>query len=154
MILTIHTPTSEALQDIAERLCAEDVAELDAMGYTDALEVMKTSVAGSREAYVAHWYGRPQAVFGVADYEHNTNCGVPWLLSTGPRGRIGREFVKTSRRFIAEWSPMYCYLFNLVDTRHVRAQRWLMSLGFSPQRVHHVNAHPFIEFGMTPSCVP
>lgn len=97
---------------------------------------------------MACWDGLPQAVCGVADFTLDTDMGVPWMLSTGPRGRIARAFVEESRRFIAEWSPMYTALFNLVDARHLRAQRWLMALGFLPYKVHDCNGFPFIEFGL------
>lgn len=148
MTITIHAPTQEALEQIDSRLCAEDVAELTAGGYETTLDAINTSVASSREVYVAHWYGKPQAVFGIADFPDDDQYGVPWMLSTGPRGKIAAEFVRVSQRYIAEWKPLYSALFNFVDSRHLRAQRWLLSLGFRPFKVHDINGHPFIEFGV------
>jgi hypothetical protein len=149
--ITIVEPTQAMLESVAARMCPDDVAELTAQGLSP-LPVLLQGWQGSREAYVACWDGEPQAVFGVADYVHDDACGIPWMLSTGPRGRIAREFLAVSRQYIEAWSPMYRALFNLVDTRHIRAQRWLQHLGFEPQAVHDINGHPFIEFGRIP-CV-
>lgn len=146
MTITIHAPTKTMLASIAARMCPEDTAELAAQGLTP-LPVLLLGLEKSREVYVACWDGRPQAAFGVADYEHDDRIGIPWMLSTGPRGRIVREFLAKSREYVQAWAPMYLSMFNLVDVRHIRAQRWLMYLGFRPLKTHTINHHPFIEFG-------
>ena len=138
------------LEDVAGRLCAEDLDEMEAAGITNPMRPILAGWQTGRECYVASWDGRPQAVFGIADYAHDDRCGVPWMLSTGPRGRIAREFLKVSREFIEAWSPMYLGMFNLVDARHLRAQRWLMHLGFEAVKVHDLNGHPFFEFNRLP----
>lgn len=153
MTITIDEPTQALLESIASRLCAEDVAELTAQGL-DPLTVLQQGHQVSREAYVACWDGQPQAAFGVADYSTDDSYGVPWMLSTGPRGRLVREFLAVSRQFVEAWSPMYVAMFNLVDVRHLRAQRWLQHLGFEPFKVHEINGHPFIEFGRIPCVAP
>lgn len=150
MTITIHAPTEAMLEQIATRMCAEDRAELEASGWSNPKEALEASVGTSRESYVACWDGLPQATFGVADFTLDTTLGVPWMLSTGPRGRIAREFLKVSRQYISEWSPLYSALFNFVDARHLRAQRWLLSIGFLPYKVHDCNGFPFIEFGRFP----
>lgn len=147
MTITIHAPTPEALEQIASRMCAEDVTELGACGWATPLAALQASCESSREAYVAYWNGAPQAAFGVADFTLDDTLGVPWMLSTGPRGKVAREFVRVSHQYISEWSPLYSALFNFVDARHLRAQRWLLSLGFLPYKVHECNGFPFIEFG-------
>lgn len=150
MTITILPPTEAMLEQIAARMCAEDRAELEACGWATPLDALKASVGTSREAYVACWDGLPQAAFGVADFTLDDTLGVPWMLSTGPTGRIASEFVKVSHQYISEWSPLYSALFNFVDARHLRAQRWLLSLGFEPFKVHDCNDTPFIEFGRFP----
>lgn len=146
--ITIHAATQDSLEQIASRMCAEDVAELEASGWASPLEALMASVKGCREAYVAWWDGLPQAAFGVSDYIGDTNYGCPWSLSTGTSGKHAREFMALSRKYIADWRPMYIALFNLVDARHLRAQRWLLSLGFRPFKAHDMNGFPFIEFGV------
>ncbi|MBB6185778.1 hypothetical protein [Rhodanobacter sp. MP7CTX1] len=152
MILTIHAPTPEALKQIAERMCAEDRAEIEASRGGDPLDVLTESVGASRESYVAWWDGKPQAMFGVADFTYDTDHGVPWMLSTGaPPARVARQFIAASRKYVAAWLPMYVRLFNMVDLRHLRAQRWLLSLGFHAARVHDIHGYPFIEFEASPN---
>lgn len=145
--ITIHTPTPELLRDLAGRLSADDLAELEAVGMKDPLKTLTESVAICREAYVACWDGAPQAAFGVADLPLDDTLGVPWLLSTGAFAGVRREFLDAAAKFIAAWAPMYSALFNFVHTRHVRAQRWLVRLGFEPYKTHEHNGNTFIEFG-------
>lgn len=135
------------MQTIAEHLCEADRAELTALGHHDHHSLIAASLKGSREAYVACWDGEPQAVFGVADYPADDRFGVPWMLSTGTGTRHGREFMDTSRRMIAAWSPMYLCLFNLASKRHRTAANWLLSLGFAPLKEHSINGHTFVEYG-------
>jgi hypothetical protein len=150
--ITIREPTRADLEDLATRLHPDDVAELEAAGWESPLAALMYSHQACREVYVASWDGKVQAAFGVADYPHDVDYGTPWFLSTGPRGRIRREFLRLSREYIAAWAPMYRGMFNLVDVRHVRAQRWLMHLGFQALKVHDLNGHPFIEFGILAPC--
>ena len=151
MTITFREPTRESLEYIAAHMCAEDLDELTACGWASPLQALIESVESSREASVAWWDGFPQAAHGVADFTLDPTIGVPWMLSTGPRGHIARAFVKVSEQFIADIAPMYSALFNLVDARHVRAQRWMIALGFKPYKVHDCNGFPFIEFGLFPS---
>lgn len=146
MNITIHDPTQHALEHIAANLCKEDRDELEASGKSDALAAMLRGWQSGRECYVASWDGEVRAVFGVADWDRDDSYGIPWLLSTGIRGRVAREFLKASRGYVDAWAPMYRAMFNLVDARHLRAQRWLQHLGFDALKVHHFGSHPFIEY--------
>ena len=127
--------------------------ELLAYGWESALEALTYSFENCREVYAASWNGRVQAMFGVADYPGDPRFGTPWFLSTGPRGTLRREFLRLCRHYIAAWSPLYLGMFNLVDARYIRAQRWLVHLGFKPWKVHERNGHRFIEFGTLDPCV-
>jgi hypothetical protein len=142
-----------ALQDLAERLHEEDVGELLAAGWESPLEALTYSLENCREVYMASWDGKVQAAFGIADYPHDPRFGTPWFLSTGPRGPIRREFLRLCRHYLAEWAPLYIGMFNLVDARYVRAQRWLIHLGFKPWKVHNLHGYRFIEFGTLNPCV-
>lgn len=152
MKVTFSAPTAAAIEYIAANMCAEDVAELEASGWPDPLEAIKESLKDSDEAHIASWHGKPQCVFGVAPYAKDDALGVPWMLSTGKFGDAARDFMKVSRRWISQIQPGYGCLFNFVDVRHVRAQRWLSALGFEPMKVHDYNNHQFIEFGLFPKC--
>lgn len=152
MSITIHAVVPEALQDLSERLHDDDVRELLAYGWESPLEALTYSIDNCRETYMVSWHGKVQGIFGVADYPHDTRFGTPWFLSTGPHGAIRRQFLSLSRKYIEAWSPMYLGMFNLVDANYVRAQRWLMHLGFAPLKVHDINGNRFIEFGYHTTC--
>lgn len=154
MNITIREPTRADLEGLAPRLHPDDVAELEATGWESPLVALMYSHQTCREVYVACWDGKVQAAFGVADYPHDIDFGTPWFLSTGPRGHIRREFLKLSAEYIKAWAPMYRAMFNLVDARYIRAQRWLMHLGFKPYKLHELNGNPFIEFGILNPCAP
>lgn len=148
MRITIHAPDQASLAALAANLCQEDVDELSAQGSHDPLAVILKGWQTSRECYVAWWDGKPQAVFGVADYPADDRFGVPWMLSTGRMGGVRREFLTLSRSYVESWRPMYMAMCNLVDARHLRAQHWLLHLGFEPFKLHDLNGHHFIEFGI------
>lgn len=152
MMIHFSTPTTAAIDYIAAHLCAEDVAELEASGWSDPLDAIKDSIKDCDECFVASWHGKPQCVFGVAPYPKDNALGVPWMLSTGQFTGVEREFMRVSRKWIADIEHGYGCLFNFVDSRHVRAQRWLSALGFEAMKVHEFNNHQFIEFGRFPKC--
>lgn len=146
MQITYRAPTPAALDWIADRLCADDLAELKASCGKPPRDVLRESVECSEEATVAWWDDRPQAVFGVAEWQPDPTIGVAWLLGTDAVRTNPREFLRGSREWIAQWAERYRALFNLVSLHHVRAQRWLMWLGFEPIKHHDVRGHSFVEF--------
>jgi len=90
--ITIHAVVPEALQDLSERLHADDVRELLAYGWESPLDALMYSIDNCRETYMVSWHGEVQGIFGVADYPHDPRFGTPWFLSTGPHGPIRRQF--------------------------------------------------------------
>lgn len=138
---------------LAERLCKEDLLELDRSGWSNPLEALRFSAQSSKEVFTAHWDGRIAAVFGISSYRGSEILGVPWMLGAPVPLRHAREFLSISNTVIKRWRDMYPSLFNMVDADHTRAQRWLMSLGFVPLTVHDVNGYPFIEFALTRTSV-
>ena len=146
MQITYIQPSPEVLDDLAGRLCADDLAEMKASCGKPPRDVLRESVECSMSATVACWGGQPQAVFGVADWQPDPTIGVAWMLGTDAIKTNAREFLRASRDWIEQWSGIYRALFNLVSLHHVRAQRWLMWLGFEPIKHHDVRGHSFIEF--------
>lgn len=151
MKITYHEPTPELLASVAARMCQDDRDELQATSGHSPEVALRESVAHSHVAKVACWDGEPHAVFGLAPYQYDDTLGVPWLLGTDGIRSNTREFLADSRRWIADWAPHYAALFNLVHADHVRAQRWLMWLGFDPIKHHNINGHSFIEFARVTS---
>jgi len=154
-VIEITEVRHELLADLADRLCAADKDELAAHGWASTLEALKVS-CGTRgtyhECYMAWWDGKPQAVFGVVEMPDHPTIGVPWMLSTGPRGRVCREFLKVSTQYVSAWSQRFERMFNFVDARHYKAHGWLIHLGFRPLKVHFFSGLPFIEFGVINAC--
>lgn len=141
----------ELLADLADRLCAADKAELVAMGWDSPLEALEASVVTRgeyHETFMAWWDGKPQAVFGVHSFAGHDYVGVPWMLSTGPKGRVCRRFLQVSAEYVSAWKQCFTAMFNFVDARHHKAHLWLLHLGFKPMKVHTINGNPFIEFGI------
>lgn len=144
--ITIHLPDPDSLRKIADNLSEADRADLEAVGHTDAHQVIADAVAGAREAYIARWNGEPQAVFGVTDYAHDHHHGIPWLLSTGSEPPHAREFLKLARCAVAGWSPMYLSLRNVVGAQHPTAHALLKSLGFHPEAEHSYRSATLTEY--------
>jgi len=123
-------PATEAhARDMAPRLRAADVRELDALGI-DATWALASGVAASREPVTAMVEGRPAVMFGIAEGSILTGMGRPWLLGTD--AVVGRDvaMARESRRWLERMAVGFRLLSNVVDARNVRAIRWLRWLGF------------------------
>lgn len=132
--------TPERLAYLAEHLRAQDLAELNAAGWTDPRRALTESVRISRWSGVAVVEGAPAAVFGCA--EHGSMLapdGVPWLLGTEVVARHSRVLQRYARAYIAAMLAEYPRLINTVHADNTVSLRWLRRLGF---RVHAPVAVP------------
>lgn len=108
---------------LAGNLHPADRAELAAAGVD-----VHRALAG-QQAQASLWKGELFALFGCVPLEHR---GVPWMLCTAALDRVPRRAVAAcATRVVAEWKTQHRELVNIVHRRNVRAQRFLLWLGFS-----------------------
>jgi hypothetical protein len=144
----VRRPTPEDIEILAANLRDQDLAECQAAGHTDMLEVIANGVAMSTMCWAAFVDGRLACIFGVAPYGSMlSERGVPWLLGTREIKTHRRVFMRLSRPYIAEMLSAYPYLFNAVHARNTVAMRWLKHMGFKLHAAVQVESgemfHPF-----------
>ena len=118
-------PTDGDITDLAANLRQQDVAELEALGFTDMLHVVRHCVLLSEWCLSARVGGDLTCIFGVSPE------GAPWMLGT--------DLVKAHRRNLAREAPRYIRkmlkghprLINRVHAANTVAVAWLRGVGFT-----------------------
>lgn len=112
---------------IAEHMRENDVFECRAAGYATPLEAINDSVKSSRQAWTFCYGNVPVCVFG--DVPDTAGGAVFWLLGTDEVRRHKREFMKQSKKRLAQLMAKYTYLTNVVCMDNQESVRWLKWLG-------------------------
>jgi len=118
-------PTAADIEDLAANLRRQDVAELQALGFTNLHHVVHYCVHESEWSWAAHVGSGLACIFGVSPE------GAPWMLGT--------DLVKTHRRILAREAPRYIRqmlkdhprLVNRVHAANTVAVTWLRRVGFT-----------------------
>jgi len=142
---TTRWATSADAEHVAERLRAQDTAELLAMNL-DPREAVIQSHKRAIWCDVAELQGRPVAIFGVCRSQDDPALGLPWLVGTEDMTGLGSQFVRGCRPVVDRMLATCPALVNIVHRENRVAQRWLSWLGF---RFVHLPAplqSPFIGF--------
>jgi hypothetical protein len=131
---------------LAERLRADDVAEIEAAGLTPRQSLWRCW-RRSTFAKTVFVNGEIAAMWGV-DAHGLGNIGRPWFL-TGPAiERIPMTVVRRGREEVALMLSVCPMLRNMVDGRYVRAVRFIEVLGFDISAPFPFGPHdvPFRRF--------
>ena len=125
---------------LATRLRQTDKDELEAAGGLTPLAALTLGYEDSKVCYTGYYDGRPEVMFGVGKHPQAPNYGVIWLLASDVVYDNPMRFVKESLRYTKQFQKYFTVLFNYVDERNTKSQRWLEAIGFEP-----TSRHP--EFG-------
>lgn len=139
VVVTFRPWTPDALASIADRMRAEDVAELAVTSPDRSpLDVLMDSATDSRWCIVASCDGRPAVAYGVGDAAHDPNLGVPWMLATDDLKRMRRALAAHGRREVRLMQQRYLALANAVHVGNATAIRYLEWLGFTVDRSRRI----------------
>jgi hypothetical protein len=149
---TIVAARERHIPAIAVNVRPEDRAELWAAGCIGPAEAMEKSLARSSCAWTGFVEGVPVAMFGVCPGSIITGTGIPWMIGTNLLDRHARTLMVRSKRHIQRMAQGFDRLENYVDSRNVKAVRWLAWLGFTildpvPMGPFGVPFHRFIMKG-------
>ena len=139
--------TRDHALELAPRLRQSDRAEILAASGMDPEESLVKGVEQSRRTEAWLLDGRVVAITGVADSDR-PNYGIIWMLASDEADLIHKKLLRGNREHVSELLQGYRMVFNFVDERNSKAQRWLAWLGFtfgSPQP-HGVSGLPFRPF--------
>ena len=114
---------------VAERMRAEDVEEVMAMGGYKPRAALDHSLGHRGDAWTALFDGEPAAIFGVIPVSLLGGSAIAWLLGTDVLVTHWRAFAKRSRSVVAELHRRYPVLANAAYVNSTLSLRWLRWLG-------------------------
>ena len=139
--------TDEQLRLLASNLSADDVREINALGWNDTYNAIRCSVQSSAVySYIETSNGIPAGIAGVV--KDSDISGVVWLLTTDAVQTAPISFVKQAKHWLAKQKNQYLMIHNIADARNINHLKLLKLLGF--KRLQYVPTGPeqrtFVEF--------
>ena len=130
MAYEIRPATLEDAIDLAPRLRAADVAEIEAASGRSPADVLADSVERAVWSEALAIDGKVEALGGLGTASMMFGPGIPWLLGSDRMTGHRRWFLRESRRQVARMLGHYDRLVNHVDARNAASIRYLDRLGF------------------------
>ncbi len=131
MTLLLARATQDHARDLAPRLRAPDLAEIEAATDRAPEDALLESLDRALDARVALLDGRPIAIWGLGTQSMMFGPGVPWMVGSDELAGAGLRFLRESRAAIGWMLARYGRLVNWVDARNAPAIRYLAWLGFA-----------------------
>lgn len=141
MQVSHRNPTLDDVLHVATHMRAADIAECNAMGERDLVDVLRTGVRSSVWSHTVLIDDVPACILGVAPHGSllTATSGVPWMLGTDLVTRHRRAFIRTAPAYIEKMLGTFSHLLNYVHAENVQAVRWLRRAGFT--------LHPAVQAG-------
>lgn len=150
MLIKVRRACGDDAGELAPRLRAADLQEIEAAIGEDPLIVLERSIAWSDPCYAVVCEGdKPIALFGTVPEADDKNVGIVWLLASPELTRHTFFFLRNSRRWVERLHERYKVLWNCVDARNETHIKWLRWCDFTFLRrveEYGVERRPFYEF--------
>lgn len=147
--------TPEDVIDLAPRLRAEDLREVETINGCSGLTALSDGLRTSDECVTIEHEGRVIGMFGVAPLD--PGVGAIWLLASDELPKIRWAFLKKTRPWIQYFLTKYPTLTNMVDSRNTQHVKWIKWAGFTFTNTYELGPErvPFLEFYLErgPACV-
>jgi hypothetical protein len=116
--------------DLGGRLRQADVEEIKAACGLGGQEVLVQAVLKSRQADAWLVNERLVAMSGVSRSLTQAGVGIVWMLASAEADLFPKYLLRGQRDYVQELLQGHDMLFNFVDNRNIKSQRWLKWLGF------------------------
>ena len=149
-MIEIVPATLDHAADLAPRLRALDLAEIEAASGRPVTEVLARSVERAMWSEALMVDGKVEALGGLGTLSVMFGPGVPWLIGSDRLTERKRWFLAQSRRQVGRMLASYGVLVNYVDARNASALLFLRWLGFAlePAAPWGAKGLPFHRFTM------
>lgn len=135
--------TEEHAQYIAKNIRKIDELETACLGATP-INALKGGLKNDTTTLTALTpEGNPMAMFGVGKVGEEAYI---WCLGTPEVQVNGRQFLKSSRKWIQQLTKPFGATFNYVHQENEIAIKWLKYCGAVFIKKCHINSHPFFQF--------
>ena len=131
-MLSIEPAGPGAMAELADDICAADMAEMTAAGLS-----VQEGLADV-ECQALRLDGRLVCLFGLTvnvKRDGPDGPGVPWMLCTNAISLVPRRWMAlTARAIVSDWQASRAMLINMVHRRNARAVRFIEWLEFEVDR--------------------
>ncbi len=143
--------TEEHARALAPLLRPEELAELEASGVVDPLEMMLFGVRTSDRCLAVLLHGQVGAILGVGAPRSvlgKPRVGQLWFLTGTPFLEHPRPFMRVARQAVAMLLEEYPVVHNIIDGRYTGALLVADSLGaeFGNPIAYGPHSIPFVPF--------
>lgn len=146
MTYRIVPATEDLLRAMAPRLRPLDRREVETLGHSPESGLLDSFRRSLWSRVAVTPSGRPIAAWGLGLISALGGIGGPWMLSTRLIERHRKDFLRESRRQVAEMHALCPILRGLVDARYAGAVRWMGWLGFTFGPAKMIGGAPFLPF--------
>lgn len=122
MVADIHT--------LAANMREADRLEVMASHGPDLEEGVRQSLQVSSHMWAVDIDGQLAILGGIAVHNLLEGIASPWLLGTKTLEQHPGVLIREGGYYLNVAKSLYPYLFNYVDARNTKAQRWLRRVGF------------------------
>lgn len=130
-MIVVHSPaTLEQALSIMGRIRQADLDEHEVAVGGNIEDSLRTGLAISTQTWAGEVDGKVICVCGVAPVPGMEGSGAVWLVSTTDMEAAPAQFLRLSKKVLAQMLDLYGHLFNFADVRNTKALRWLVWLGF------------------------
>lgn len=123
--------TVEHAIDLGGRLRECDALEIKAACGLEGKDALVQAVRGSTQADAWLSDGKLVMISGLSDAIDAPTVGVVWMLASPEVDSMPRCLLHGKREYVQELLAGRDLLMNFVDNRNIKAQRWLIWLGFT-----------------------
>lgn len=116
--------------DLGPRLRKADQDEVIAACGLAAKDALLLAVAHAKQADAWLIGGHLIAISGITGSVATPNAGVIWMLASDEIDQFPKQLMKGRRQYVRDLLKGHDMLFNFVDNRNTKAQKWLQWLGF------------------------
>lgn len=140
---TLVQPTPELIQQFAADMRGDDLAEVLAGGFPDALTAVTTSVELSEAVWAGVYKGKCGAMWGLAPIKRSVlGCADEaqmWFLTAEQFQNYPRAFIRPAKTVLDACLSKYVVLRNLIDARYRKAVMFAQAMG--------ALVHPAVPYG-------
>jgi hypothetical protein len=116
--------------DLGKRLRQADLLEIKASCGMEGTDALVHAVLNAKRADAWLVDEHLVAMSGVSGSLADHGIGVVWMLASAEADRFPKYLLRGQRQYVQELLQGHDMLFNFVDNRNIKAQRWLRWLGF------------------------
>jgi len=150
----VRPSSSEDVHFLANRLRAEDLAEIVAASGETPVAALGRGFVASRPCWTVLFRGEPSAMFGIVPTEDVdfARLGRVWFLGSDRVRLWGKTFTKFTAEWLAAMGKDFDVLGCTVDLRQVAHLKWLKAVGFRPVCLHNqfgALGLPFVEMAVS-----